>query len=160
VIIIPTEILEQFKSLISKDITLLIEKTSKIEIFKKIFKENIDFSIKLEFFKVMIDDLCFKKKNGEEPTDLNKFNKNLEERLDLFKKVLFSDSKIKELEYVSFKGDIQQKLPDKLDLLYRFYYEVFRNKILITRDIPSIIDSILAERRIIRVLNLHKMLKR
>lgn len=146
-IIIPTEILEQFKSLISKDITLLIEKTSKIEIFKKIFKENIDFSIKLEFFKVMIDDLCFKKKNGEEPTDLNKFNKNLEERLDLFKKVLFSDSKIKELEYVSFKGDIQQKLPDKLDLLYRFYYEVFRNKILITRDIPSIIDSILAERR-------------
>ena len=103
-IIIHTEILDHFKSLISKDITLLIEKTSKIEIFKKIFKDNIEFSIKSEFFKVMIDDLCFKKKNGEEPTDLHKFNKSLEERLDLCKNVLFSDSKIKELEYVSFQG--------------------------------------------------------
>ena len=145
--IISTELLEMFKSLISKDITLLIEETSKIDIFKKIFKENIDFSIKFEFFKVMIDSLCFKIKNGDDPTDLHKSNKNLEERLDLCEKVLFSDSKIKELEYVSFRGAQQQKLPDKLDLFYRFYYEVFRNKILIARDIPSIIDSILAERR-------------
>ena len=30
--IIPTELLEKFKSLISKDITLLIEETSKIDI--------------------------------------------------------------------------------------------------------------------------------
>ena len=95
----------------------------------------------------MIDDLFIKKKNGEEPTGLHKFNKNLEERLDLCEKVLFPDSKIKELKYVSFKGSLQQRLPDKLDLFYRFYYEVFRNKILNARDIPSIIDSILAERR-------------
>ncbi|MBA7682833.1 hypothetical protein ES703_91188 [subsurface metagenome] len=151
-----SNIRENFKELIEKDINCLIQNRSGIDIFNKFNELKLDFSMDLTFFKRFVNKFCFKSSKAEKTKELYvegaqidaQNNNNLvENKLLLFKQIFFSNSNINEVEYIAFKSKMLQKLPDRIELLYLLYYKIFKIKIVSDKSIKQIYDLILEEWR-------------
>lgn len=100
------------------------------------------FSIEFDFFKKKVNELCF---------NIISLNKDcldsevLRERLELFKKLFIKSSGLENITAISFKNRVHTHIPEKLDLIYLLYYEIFKQRIYSSNEVKNVFERIFEE---------------
>lgn len=100
------------------------------------------FSIEFDFFKKKINELCF---NIISPDKDCLDSEVLRERFELFKKIFIKSSGLENITAISFKNSVHTQIPEKLDLIYLLYYEIFKQRIYSSNEVKNVFQRIFEE---------------
>ena len=103
------------------------------------------FSIEFDFFKKKVNELCF---NIISPNNNWIDSEVLRERFELFKKIFIKSSGLENITAISFKKNIPAQIPEKLNLIYLLYYEIFKQRIYSSNEVRTVFERIIVEWKI------------
>jgi len=103
------------------------------------------FSIEFNFFKKKINELCFNIISADKDCLDSEV---LRERFELFKKIFIKSSGLENMTAISFKNSVHTQIPEKLDLIYLLYYEIFKQRIYSSNEVKNVFQRIFEEWKI------------